>query len=137
MEMAESLFVYGTLLPQNVPPCLRGLVNRLRWCGEACVRGVLFDLGESPGAILDESTEARVFGGVVQLPEEGNVLAELDSYEGIDAASPDSGLFVRRRHQVLMDDGRTLECWVYEYNGDRSAPVIASGRYVKAGDKNW
>ena len=128
----DFVFFYGTLLPQNVPAAMRGVVDRLHWLGEGSVRGMLFDFGNYPGAVLDDSCEQRVYGAVFELPKGPRILDELDRYEGYDAASPSSCLFVRRRQPVALSAGGVIDCWVYEYNGNpANARMIESGRYGK------
>ena len=128
--MSDCVFFYGTLLPDFAPSSVRGLVSRLVAVAEGSVRGVLYDLGEYPGARLDESSLGRVFGHVFLLPDEAGFLEQLDAYEGFDPAAPELGLFVRKRHPVLLHGGAVIECWIYEYNGNPvGAPVIKSGRY--------
>ena len=128
--MSDFVFVYGTLLPQYVPAAMRKVVAGLRFYGEGSVRGVLYDLGEYPGAVLDKSSDMRVYGAVFQLPDTWSALPELDRYEGYDPASPGNGLFVRKCCPVVLSGGSFLDSWIYEYNGSPTgARVIASGRY--------
>jgi gamma-glutamylcyclotransferase (GGCT)/AIG2-like uncharacterized protein YtfP len=124
------VFFYGTLLPEHAPAAMRRVVARLSFCGEGSVAGVLYDLGEYPGAVLDESSDRRVYGAVFRLPDDANILGEMDRYEGYDASFPDMSLFVRRRCPVELNDGNIIECWVYEYNGrPANARILESGRY--------
>ena len=133
-KAGDCVFFYGTLLPQHTPPAMRRVVARLRLLGEGSVRGRLYDLGDYPGAVLDDASDKRVYGAVFQLPDRSTILDELDRYEGYDAASPSLCLFVRRRYPVELSDCNILECWVYEYNGNSAGvPIIASGRYGKTG----
>ena len=98
------------------------------------MRGVLFDLGEYPGAVFDDASNKRVYGAVFQLPEDSGVLKALERYEGYEPGAYTASLFVRNCEQVDLADGRTMECWAYEYNGNpQGAPVIASGRYEGPG----
>ena len=128
----DCIFFCGTLLPQYVPSEMRGVVAPLRFLEEGSVRGMLYDFGEYPGAILDETSDKRVYGAVFQLPGGSRILDELDRYEGYDPANFGSCLFVRRRCPVEVSDGSVIECWVYEYNGNpQGVPIIASGRYRK------
>jgi gamma-glutamylcyclotransferase (GGCT)/AIG2-like uncharacterized protein YtfP len=95
---------------------------------------VLYDLGEYPGAVVGESADGLVYGGVFRIVKDSGVLEELDRYEGYDPTLPGSSLFVRKRCKVSMGDGRVIECWIYEYNGNPGgAPAIASGRYGDPG----
>jgi gamma-glutamylcyclotransferase (GGCT)/AIG2-like uncharacterized protein YtfP len=128
--VSDYLFSYGTLLPEHAPEEIRVAVAKLRPYARGSVRGVLFDFGEYPGAVIDESSRRKVFGTVFRLPRSGDFLEELDKYEGFNPAVPGGSLFVRKLHPVELSSGRLINCWVYEYNGKRgSAPVVASGRY--------
>jgi gamma-glutamylcyclotransferase (GGCT)/AIG2-like uncharacterized protein YtfP len=107
-------------------------VSGLKPYGEGSIPGVLFDLGEYPGAVFDNSSSTRVFGTVFRLPDQVNLLSELDRYEGFDPASPSTSLFVRRLHPVALTAGESIECWVYEYNGSpRRERILSGGRYSK------
>jgi len=129
-ESAEFVFFYGTLLPESVPEAMRDVVARLDFYEEGSAPGMLFDLGEYPGAIFGGSSSNRVLGTVFQLPEDLRMLAALDRYEGYKPAARASSLFVRKRVRVDLTTGGTVESWAYEYNGNpQSARVIASGRY--------
>jgi len=131
-KTGDCVFFYGTLLPRHTPPAMRSVVPWLRLLGEGSVRGALYDFGEYPGAVLADSSEQRVYGAVFELPEGPRILDDLDRYEGYDAASPSSCLFVRRRHPVALSADGVIECWVYEYNGNpANARIIESGRYGK------
>ena len=128
--MSEYLFSYGTLLPQHAPSEVGGIVSKLRHFGEGTVRGVLYDLGDYPGAVLDPSSDKRILGTVFRLPEDPNILVEFDRYEGFNPSTPGTSLFLRKRYPVELATGPTLECWIYDYNGKRvGAPVVTNGRY--------
>jgi len=126
----EYLFSYGTLQPRHAPRGVAGLISKLCPLGAGTVRGTLYDLGEYPGAVLGSAANRRVFGTVFRLPNDAAVLRKLDEYEGFDASDPDGSLFVRRRCPVMLQSGRILPCWIYEYNGKRvAAAVVADVRY--------
>jgi gamma-glutamylcyclotransferase (GGCT)/AIG2-like uncharacterized protein YtfP len=125
------LFSYGTLLPRLAPEEIRPAVRRLRRVGRGFVRGQLFDLGEYPGAILSRSG-GPIVGFVFELPDDPAVLSQLDEYEGFDPAKPASSLFVRKRRQARLDDGRRVACWVYAYNkSTKAAQPMEGGDYLK------
>jgi len=128
--MSDYLFSYGTLLPEHAPPDIAATVAKLCPIGEGAVSGVLYDLGDYPGAVLDSSWDKRIFGAVFRLPDDANVLPELDRYEGFYLSAPNAGLFLRKQHPVRLSGGRILNCWIYEYHGERvAAQIVASGRY--------
>jgi gamma-glutamylcyclotransferase (GGCT)/AIG2-like uncharacterized protein YtfP len=69
MDMSEFLFAYGTLQPGYAPAEIAPAVEKLLPVGEAFVHGVLYDLGGHPGAVLNSSSQERIFGTVYELPE--------------------------------------------------------------------
>jgi gamma-glutamylcyclotransferase (GGCT)/AIG2-like uncharacterized protein YtfP len=131
-EMRDYLFSYGTLLPQHAPDEVKSFVSKLTPYAEGSIPGILFDLGEYPGAVFDQSSSNKVFGTVFTLPREESILDEIDRYEGFDPASPSTSLFVRKLHAVALTTGGNIECWVYEYNGTPAPErILVEGRYSK------
>lgn len=130
--MSDYLFTYGTLHPEHAPDEIALAVEKLRPVGKGFVHGVLYDLGDYPGAVLDPSSKRRISGTVFRLPEDADVLRQLDQYEGFNPDAPGKSLFIRTRHPVVLASGRTLECWIYVYNGKpEDARILPSGRYRK------
>jgi gamma-glutamylcyclotransferase (GGCT)/AIG2-like uncharacterized protein YtfP len=128
--MSDYLFVYGTLQAGFAPPEIAHVVEALKPVAKATVPGILYDLGEYPGAILDPSSKQTVSGMVLQLPDDARVLALIDKYEGFNPNSPEASQFVRVLENVALESGRQLECWTYVYNRDpESAPILQDGRF--------
>ena len=131
--MSEYLFAYGTLQPGCAPARMAAIVARLRPVGEGFLRGVLYDLGGYPGAVPVAGAESRIFGTVMELPDDIESLRGLDEYEGFDPKDPGASEFVRERLKVERAEGGAMECWFYRYNGLVSATqVIASGVWRKS-----
>jgi gamma-glutamylcyclotransferase (GGCT)/AIG2-like uncharacterized protein YtfP len=131
--MDSYLFSYGTLLPQYAPPAISNAVAKLQPIGKGFVSGTLYDFGEYPGAVLDNSPGTRISGTIFRLPDDSHLIEELDEYEGYNPNSPRKSLFVRKLHPITLSTGRTLRCWIYVYNQKPgSAPKVSSGRYRKA-----
>lgn len=125
----EYLFVYGTLLPDKAPAEIAPIVRRFRMVGDGSVRGRLYDLGEYPGVVLDE-TGQEIPGKIFRLPEEPEVLKRLDKYEEFDTTQPEGSLFVRKQCPVTRKNGsKKLICWVYVFN-----PHAASASTLRPGD---
>lgn len=132
--MSEYLFLYGTLRPEDAPVEIRSTVAGLRLIGEGTVPGILYDLGEYPGALVDAAAEQRIFGTVYQLSEDRTALSRMDTYEDFRPDAPEESLFLRVRQKVEMEAGGSVECWMYVYNmPPLNAPVVASGRWRKPG----
>ncbi|HEV2667072.1 MAG TPA: gamma-glutamylcyclotransferase family protein, partial [Blastocatellia bacterium] len=66
------------------------------------------------------------------LPDEGEMLSPLDTYEGFDARYPESSLFVRRKCKVAFKDDSKLVCWIYVYNWQVSPETL-----IRGGDYLW
>jgi gamma-glutamylcyclotransferase (GGCT)/AIG2-like uncharacterized protein YtfP len=104
-----QLFVYGTLKESSRLGVLLGPSIRWRVIGPARVRGTLYDCGEYP-ALVTRSADGVVTGLLLEF-EDDRALPQLDAYEGVD-----SGLYVRERMQVKLENGRRRTAWGYVYN---------------------
>lgn len=123
--MSAYLFAYGTLRPDCAPAEIAAAVARLRPVGHGFLRGWLYDLGDYPGAIPDPASPHRIAGAIFRVPEEPDLLCQLDEYEGFDPQSPGTSLFVRVLQAVELAGGSTLNCWVYVFNRDPGdAPIL-------------
>ena len=124
------LFAYGTLLHHELaPPAIQALVRQLTRVDRGTIAGALYDLGEYPGAVRDDSG-ASVHGIVYALPDR-ELLEKFDDYEGIDRQHPVDNLFVRRRVMAALENGDRVRCWVYLYNQSLEGKVrIPSGIYL-------
>lgn len=129
----EFLFVYGTLRQAHQNPMARVLEHEARYVGQGHIRGVLYDLGEYPGAVCIEEGNQRVYGDLYGIPDRSNLLAIMDDYEGI--AQPHSSYNEYRRvttNVVIMPDKKILKAWVYEYIGNSAnLPKIEGGDYLQ------
>ena len=114
--MSEYLFVYGTLKPGCVPELMAGVAAQLRAMAEGSVRGALYNLGGYPGAVPNAGATDRIFGTVMELPADKNILRALDEYEGFDPAAPEACEFVRELREVELAADGSLNCWFYRYN---------------------
>jgi gamma-glutamylcyclotransferase (GGCT)/AIG2-like uncharacterized protein YtfP len=128
------LFVYGTLRPGHAPASVATSVDRCTCLGEGCIAGRLYDMRNYPGAIVDAGGEGKIYGQLLEPPDE-RTLRRLDAYEGYDPRDPANSLFVRVECDVTLDapDGRAIRAWVYVYNRDLAAArLIPEGRYDPA-----
>jgi gamma-glutamylcyclotransferase (GGCT)/AIG2-like uncharacterized protein YtfP len=130
--MNDYLFAYGTLAENKAPQEIAAVIRRFKTAGKGFVFGRLYDVGEYPGAVLDEAGREKIFGKIFEVPSDGLLLSRLDAYEGFDPERPTKSLFVRRPTIINRPNDSPLAGWIYEYNGDvRSLPVIKSGHYSK------
>jgi gamma-glutamylcyclotransferase (GGCT)/AIG2-like uncharacterized protein YtfP len=128
--MTDFLFVYGTLLPGRAPDHLREIAARLKPFAPGCMPGRLFNLGNFPGAVFDAAAATRVYGEVLELPNDGELHSRLDDYEDFSPAEPSRSIFIRERLPIMLSGGAQLLCWVYVYNRDPGdAPLIPGGDY--------
>lgn len=125
--MSEYLFTYGTLRPGRAPAEINAVVAKLRVVGTGRIRGVLYDFGDYPGAVLLATTTAEIEGTIFELPDDAEILRQLDAYEEFDPGAPEASLFVRELHEVRLDSGGTLMGWIYVYNRDPAGAPIAAG----------
>ena len=120
--MSEYIFLYGTLLPELAPAKMAAAVGQLRVVGPATVPGRLYDLGNYLGAVL--GGRSRIRGRVFELPAKKSVLKSFDDYEGTE--------YIRKKCRALLQDGRKLTCWIYEYNRDPGpAKLVPGGDYLR------
>lgn len=128
--MAELAFFYGTLMTGFDRRRRAGIESKLRYVGRGWIQAALFDLGIYPAAI--PSSEGRVWGEVYEMLEPGPVLAVLDEIEGYSPEDPNRSLYTRELVPATLEDGRTVNVWVYFYNAPLGqAPLIASGDYLQ------
>jgi gamma-glutamylcyclotransferase (GGCT)/AIG2-like uncharacterized protein YtfP len=129
--MREYLFAYGTLA-DDTPQEIAATVKQLKFVGEGFIFGRLYDVGEYPGAVLDDTRRSKVFGKIFEIGADPSLLQRLDKYEGFNRRRPAKSLFVRKRIVINRPNKAPLTGWVYEYNRDlKSTPVIKTGRYSK------
>lgn len=130
--MPEYLFAYGTLQQKHAPQEILPLLERLRFVGEASIRGVLYDLGDYPGAVIDPPCAQRIYGTVFEILDIVSTLSDLDQYEEFDPQAPSDSLFVRVLMPVELSSEQVLPCWVYNFNRDPgAAPILSEGRYTR------
>lgn len=125
----KYLFVYGTLLSHNNGYASL-LKNNSRFIAEGSLSGLLFDIGEYPGALYNPAATERIYGDVLLLNNGTDVLTSLDDYEGYGHNQSQPNEFIRSVLPVYTTLG-IINCQVYLYN----LPVtgyrqITSGRYI-------
>jgi len=123
--MPDHFFFYGTLIPHFAPPHLREILAQFHLVGEGWLLGILYDLGNYPGAVFDPTSRTKVLGRVFQASTNERLLAELDHYEGFNPASSGTSQYLRKRFPITLQDGRQIECWVYEYNGSTAGRPLS------------
>ena len=128
--MTDYLFVYGTLRAESAHPMAHRLKAGARLVGKGAAPGLLYDLGEYPGALFGPEEKYRVVGEVYAL-EAPRLLADLDKYEG--TAPPDEdgeALFERITVKVKLKNGSTVDAWAYGLKQPLRARLIGSGDFI-------
>jgi gamma-glutamylcyclotransferase (GGCT)/AIG2-like uncharacterized protein YtfP len=87
------------------------LAARAHSIGPARIPGLLYDLGDYPGAVPGDGT---ITGEIFHLLEPPSILAALDEYEGPEFA-----------RAVVTVGG--FDCWIYWYVGPYPVRLIPSG----------
>ena len=131
--MKEYLFVYGTLRMGINNPYSQLLSSSARQVGAATVMGRLYNIGEYPGAIPDETTTFLLKGELYELDESlaTKVLMQLDRYEGYSPRRKKASEFYRAKTIAYTEDGTAVYCWIYWYNHSlRGKKRIYEGDYV-------
>ena len=128
--MAELVFFYGTLMTPFNREGRQRIESHLTFTGRGSIAAALFDLGIYPAAV--PTPDARVRGELYEFSNVPVVLDALDEVEGHTPDEPENSLYMRQRTPVTLDDGRTVEAWVYFYNAPLGrAPRIESGDYLE------
>jgi len=113
--MTGYLFVYGSLRKGHAPPAIAETADKLEFVAEAFVYGKIYKLGNYLGLIL--GGEEKIFGQILELPDDEEILENLDEYEGFAPNDPQESLYVRKETNAYFDETH-LKVWVYEYNRD-------------------
>lgn len=110
--VCDKVFVYGTL--RSGFPLHRHLrEGGARLLGRGTIRGLLYDLGNYPGAVRSKSPLDEIEGELYQLLSPDEQLALLDEIEEFYSEQPSASLYIRELSQVQLPTGRRLEAWVY------------------------
>lgn len=106
------------------------LDQHLAFVGRGTIPAALFDLGIYPAAV--PTPDSRVTGEVYELTDPFAALRALDELEGYRPGDPETSLYTRTRTPVALEDGTTVEAWVYYYNAPLGrAERIESGDYLE------
>jgi gamma-glutamylcyclotransferase (GGCT)/AIG2-like uncharacterized protein YtfP len=124
----KYLFIYGTLLHANNEFAIY-LRKHSQPFAPGSFPGLLYDMGSYPGAVHNPSAAGKVFGNIVLLDENPEVLKVIDKYEGIGPDEPQPYLYLRELVPIQTTN-EVMVCWVYLYNRPLDGfEQIVSGRY--------
>ena len=128
--MNNKLFVYGTLLDEDNKYGIY-LRDNSTFFSTGKHEGILYDIGEYPGAVLSAGGNDFIYGIILEIDDPSAVLALIDMYEGYGEDQPQPNEFIRVLTKAETDRG-FVDCWIYIYN----LPVyglihIENGKYIK------
>jgi gamma-glutamylcyclotransferase (GGCT)/AIG2-like uncharacterized protein YtfP len=128
--MIDFLFIYGTLLqPGN--PFANYLSQNCTYISPGKLKGLLYDIGEYPGAIVTDNTDGYIYGSIFKLHHTEENLRVIDDYEGYGPEQELPNLYIRSVAPIETDSG-AVDAWIYLYNlPTNGLPQIASGNYAE------
>ncbi|MFI5160948.1 MAG: gamma-glutamylcyclotransferase [Sphingobacteriales bacterium] len=128
--MNNKLFVYGTLLDDDNKYGIY-LRDNSKFFASANLEGILYDIGEYPGAILRPGGADSIHGIILEMDDPSTILALLDMYEGFGEDQPQPNEFIRVLTEANTDKG-PVNCWLYTYNLPAEGLLpIENGKYIK------
>ncbi len=127
---SDYLFVYGTLRPGFDNAFAQYLRQRSRYVGEGSFPGLLYDLGNYPGAVYQDDSATLVVGSIYDISKNRDaILTYLDYYEGVGPEFEAPTEYIRTIIPVISNDN-TFASWIYIYNHPTNGkPLILSGDY--------
>lgn len=125
------LFVYGTLRRCTGHQMAKWLQDRSDWIGKGKILGRLYDLGNYPALIIDDTGKQWVMGEIVRLHSERD-WKTLDEYEGIIRPEHPENLYLRKLADAALETDGLVKVWVYYYlRAVNAEQLILSGDYCK------
>jgi gamma-glutamylcyclotransferase (GGCT)/AIG2-like uncharacterized protein YtfP len=125
----HHLFVYGSLRSGFKSPAYDYISRFFTLVGEAKARGQLYDMGEFPAAVPNDSGH-YIIGELYKIKDEKEfswAMGQLDDYEGVSVEAGETPLY-RRDLTIVECNGESTQSWIYWYNGSTSnRPLVPSG----------
>jgi gamma-glutamylcyclotransferase (GGCT)/AIG2-like uncharacterized protein YtfP len=111
----NKLFVYGTLKTET--HLLDELVgsSSYRFLGHGTISGKKLEGTTYPAVVKTDSAQ-RVSGELIELEPFADAISKLDAYEAFYPDNYSGSLYLRERVYVVLDNGQTVEAWVYYFN---------------------
>jgi pyruvate carboxylase len=130
-DVAEYLFVYGTLRRDCGNDLHRLIARNSDYIGMATYQGKMYQVADYPGIVASESVSDVVVGELYLLSNTIKLLNVLDEYEEFDPTNEAKSLFVRKEVTVDMK-GESFTSYAYVYNRPVDEKTfISSGDYLK------
>lgn len=131
VKVNDKLFVYGSLLHNFNSVIGQFLKSNAHFLGEVYVKGVIFDLGQYPGLVVNPNGDKLVYGHLLQLSAPEQVFVTLDNYEGIQPERPGHSEYRRALIELESNAMQIDQAWSYVYNLPTTGlKEIPSGNYV-------
>jgi gamma-glutamylcyclotransferase (GGCT)/AIG2-like uncharacterized protein YtfP len=92
-------------------------MNEFEFSGKGKMRAVMYDIGNYPGAVKENSAN-EVWGELYRIKNERKVLDALDRYENYDSENEKNCEYIRRKVRIRRENGSDRMAWVYWYNGN-------------------
>jgi gamma-glutamylcyclotransferase (GGCT)/AIG2-like uncharacterized protein YtfP len=129
-----KLFVYGTLRNAFGHQLHNMLSDQFEFIGEGSIRGILYDIGQYPGAVISMSAKTKIAGEIYQAKDKDTIdaaLKILDAFEGYDGTDLTGSEFIRIKKFVKLNNGKRVLSWIYIYNGPvNDKHLIRSGDFI-------
>ncbi|MGJ7030843.1 gamma-glutamylcyclotransferase family protein [Niabella hirudinis] len=126
---SNYLFVYGSLLSGFKSPAYEYIARYFELLGPATAPGTLYDLGDYPAALPDQSGR-RIIGELYKIGNDHQLsyaIAQLDGYEGLSPEAGETAEYKRELVTVSCNEEQ-IPAWVYWFNrAIEDKPVIESG----------
>ena len=128
--MCNLVFVYGTLLqPGNYFAAY--IKRNCTYLSPGKLKGLLYDIGEYPGAIIPNNADGYIHGSIYSLHHPEENLKVIDDYEGFGPEQDQPNLYIRSIISIETDNG-FIDTWIYLYNLPvNGLPVIQTGNYTE------
>lgn len=117
---SDYLFVYSSLLQGFPTPDYDYVSRYFDFVGSARTRGRLSILHNivvgTPVTEGDEFIQGELYK-IRETDQFSFAIGQLDEYEGIHPEPPTQPLYRRATTDAVLEDGTTIEAWVYWFNG--------------------
>lgn len=101
------------------------------------MKGKLYDIGNYPGAVPDDSAGTLIKGEIVKITSPAKVFEFLDNYEGYNEDNLLASEYCRKKEWFSLEDETKLEAWIYWYNfAVTDKKRINENDYIKYLQKN-
>lgn len=107
-----------------------------RFLGKGTIKGTLYHIGSGVGLRLDDPSQVahvEVFE-IVSRSQVRRIYSVEETWRWLDAIESNGQVYTRKTIPINMEDGTTLDCWIYEHTLwplDRYKHPIEGGKFLK------